>query len=285
MVKPDPNGREYYMSPNLVRALDKIKNRIQKKDQDMVMVIDGSEGAGKSSLMMQICKYMDPSFNINDVCMNGDEFGNAITSAIQFKALSFDEGGQGLNSRASLTAASRILVSKMMEMRQKNLFVVICIPSIFFLDRYVSMFRAKCLLHVYVSHGRRGYWIGFNEKNKKKLLLEGRKEMSYRIPYIKHFRGRFYGKYVLDNSEDYGEAVYRAKKMAALEKSGTDERPLGVREARWQEQRDKLIWLLIDVHKYHYRPLAELLKSRGITITTRNMWQIVRKERDDVKCS
>jgi ABC-type microcin C transport system duplicated ATPase subunit YejF len=158
---------EYYTEPCLKKALDKIKIRIQKHDNDTLICMDGAEGSGKSVFAMQIAHYIDPSLDLTRVCMNAEEFKQAIMRAEKNQAVIYDEAYSGLSSRASLSAVNKILVGKMMEMRQKNLFVIIVLPSFFLLDRYVALFRSRALLHVYSNKGNKGYWIGF--RNWKKI--------------------------------------------------------------------------------------------------------------------
>jgi hypothetical protein len=225
--------KEYYMKPNLVSALNKIKKKVLGKDADYVIVVDGFEGSGKSVFAMQIGKYLDNSLGIDDICMNPEEFKRRIETAPKNKCIIFDEAFHGLSSRQSLSTINKLLVSKMMMMRQKNLFVIIVLPTFFLLDRYVSLFRSKVLFHIYENKDVH-YWLGFNQKNKKLLYLLGRKTMTYTKPRIWNFKGQFMGKYTVD------EAEYRAKKMKALETSGTT-----TEFNKFMIQRDILIKILV----------------------------------------
>jgi ABC-type dipeptide/oligopeptide/nickel transport system ATPase subunit len=243
---------EYYTEPCLKKALDKIKIRIQKHDNDTLICMDGAEGSGKSVFAMQIAHYIDPSLDLTRVCMNAEEFKQAIMRAEKNQAVIYDEAYSGLSSRASLSAVNKILVGKMMEMRQKNLFVIIVLPSFFLLDRYVALFRSRALLHVYSNKGNKGYWIGFNEKNKKLLYIFGRKLMTYSKPHIYDFKGRFYGKYVID------EQAYRKKKKEALETSHAT-----TEYNKFMIQRDILIRNLVNEKGLSLRKSEKYLKELG----------------------
>lgn len=212
MVIVNPvEGVSYYMNPKLIKILDKIKKRVQTKDKDVVIIVDGMEGAGKSVFTMQICKYLDPTYNLDDVYMNPDSFNKGIENeTTKHKAKHFDEAYKGLSSRASLSKVNRVVVSNMMQMRQLNLFCVVCIPTFFLLDRYVSLFRARYLFHIYEARNGDHKWIFFNRKNKQTLYLAGKKKMSYSYPRIRRYRGIFRGKYPIDEKE------YRKKKREAL---------------------------------------------------------------------
>lgn len=254
--------REIYYAPSLLIALDRIKKKIHRYDQDYVAIVDGSEGSGKSVYAMQICYYVDPTFCIERVCMNPQDFIKAIKEAQPHQAILYDEAHGGLSSRGSLSAINKLIVSKMMEMRQKNLFVIICMPSFFMLDRYVSLFRAKVLFHIF-CRGTHHRWYGFNTKNKKMLYLEGRKMMSYSKPFIETFKGTFSGVYVVD------EQLYRDKKRAALE-SDPSLNLDAVETPKQAKERDILIRILKKEKNLSDRALAIYLTEQGLPIS--NCW-------------
>ncbi|KKK76205.1 hypothetical protein LCGC14_2865980, partial [marine sediment metagenome] len=111
---------------------------------------------------------------------------------------------------AAMSKMNRFLVRKLMECRQKNLFIIIILPTIFLLQKYVGIFRSRALFHVYVTRkGVRGYYRVYNESNKKLLYLLGHKMYSYAKPYLKKSYV-FRGKYPVD------EESYRKKKHISL---------------------------------------------------------------------
>lgn len=218
------------MDGKLQRNLDKIKKRVLKKDMDSVFVIDGGEGAGKSVFGMQVAKYLNPKFDLKHVCFNATEFMNAINNSKKGDVILFDEAYSGLASRTALSEVNHLLVSMMMEMRQKNLIVIIILPSFFLLDKYVALWRAVALFHVYMIKGKRGRWIAFNRKKKKILYLKGKKDYNYNVVRSR-FRGRFLDKYMVN------EALYRAKKSLALKK-----RERRTKSEKYIRQRNKLLY-------------------------------------------
>lgn len=191
-----------------------------------------SEGAGKSVFGQQIAKLVDPTFDISRMCMTPQEFTTAILKAKKAQAVVFDEAFTGLSSRQSLAEVNRLIVSLMMEMRQKNLFVIIIMPTFFLLDRYVALFRAKGLFHVYERDGKRGRWIYFNNKKKKILYILGKKLFSYGKPKSK-LRGRFVNVYTINQDK------YRDKKARALMKKSRI-----TKSEVWKIQRDHLLWII-----------------------------------------
>lgn len=256
--------RSLYMDNELrSRILNKIRPKIELKDHDWVWVVDGAEGSGKSVFAMQLAKVLDPTFDLSRVCMSPDEFTKAIIRAKHGQAVVFDEGFTGLSSRASLSEVNRLIVSLMMEMRQKNLVVIIVMPTIFLLDKYVALFRAKGLFHVYTKEGKRGRWVYFNNKNKKLLYILGKKLFSYSKPRSR-FRGRFRDQYTVPEQE------YRDKKREALIKKSRT-----TRAETYKYQRDLLFYL---IHKKYNVPQFQIsldCKKLGFKIKQNTISEVI----------
>lgn len=198
----------YHLDQRLIPYLDKVKKNVDKKDKDYVALIDGYEGSGKSTFAQQVGRYLDNGLNLSKICMTADEFKQAIINAKKGDCIIYDEAVTGMSSGDSITRIGRLLKSMMMQMRQKNLFVIIIIPAFFELNKYAVLSRAKALFHIYEKEGKRGYFVGYNRKDMKKMYLKGKKSQSYCVRSF--FTGKFNGKYVVN------EAEYRKKKEEAL---------------------------------------------------------------------
>lgn len=251
-IEVEGEKKTLYMDDKLHTQIEtKVKPKIKKKDYDWVWIVDGTEGAGKSMLAMQLGKVLDPTLSIDRICMTPNEFTKAIVKAKKGQCIIFDEAFTGLSSRASLTEINKLIVSLMMEMRQKNLFVIIVMPTIFLLDRYVALFRAKGLFHVYLKNGKRGRWIYFNNKKKKLLYLLGKKLFSYGKPKSR-FRGRFYEKYTISEQE------YRDKKGDALVKKSRS-----TKAEVYKSQRDLLFYIMNETLKINRSRMVKLCEKVG----------------------
>ncbi len=237
----DPVTKEkisYAIDKKMISLLDSVKNYISKRDKDYVMLMDGYEGSGKTTFAIQCGKYVDPTLNLDRVCMAPDEFKSAIIGAKKGQCVIYDEAVTGLTAGASITRVGRILKSMMMQMRQKNLFVIVILPVIFEFNKYAVLSRARFFFHIYESKGRMGFYVGFNKKYTRMTYLQGKKTHSYKIR--SRFNGRFYGKFALGDSQ---EPIYRKKKEDALDAIG-DEDEDGGRGYRWKGQRNYVIFLL-----------------------------------------
>ncbi len=262
----------YSMSSRLKHNLsDKILPSLQKKDKDCVLVIDGAEGAGKSTLAFQMGKIIDPALDLSRVVFTPEDFRDAILHAKKGQCIIYDEAFTGFSSRNSLSPVNRVLVSLAMQMRQKNLFILIVLPTIFLLDKYMAIFRTRALIHVFESHGRRGYFSVYNSHKKRYLILMGQKTMTYKIKGLyTRFKGRFYGKFVLGDAEV--EKKYRKRKEKAL--ADSEKSSMSSAQVKFREQRDLLIWLFRKYTKLKYRQIEKLLEDYDFPMSFQQIGKI-----------
>ena len=149
--------------------LDYVKREVIRKDFDSFICVTGREGFGKSTLAGQIALYLDPTYNLDRCTFTAEQFEEACRFAEQHQAVVFDETMGYLSSRGAMSKFNRKLIKIMSEMRSKNLFVILCIPNFFELDRYAAIHRTTGLIRVY----KRGCWELYNYRNKKILYLKG----------------------------------------------------------------------------------------------------------------
>ncbi len=259
----------YYLEPRLKSTLlNKVIPSLHQKDKDCVLVLDGAEGSGKSTFALQIGKFVDHSLDLSRVVFDAESFRQAIFKAKKGQCIIFDEAFTGLSSRASLSGINRTLVSLMMQMRQKNLFVIVVLPTFFLLDKYVALFRTKALVHVYENKGRRGYFRVYNRKLKRLLYLAGKQTYSYGSKGSKKniytdFKGHFYGVFAL--GDENVEKKYRENKDKALK--ATEKNPMSAGQVKYREQRDVILYLLRKNLKLTYEQLSNLIGDYDLDIS------------------
>jgi Trp operon repressor len=202
--------------------------------------------------------------------MVADEFKQAIINAKKGDCIIYDEAVMGLSSAESITRIGRLLKSMMMQMRQKNLFVIIIIPAFFELNKYAVLGRAKGLFHIYEKNGKRGFFVGYNKEDMKKIYLKGRKNYAY--CWRSFFNGKFFGKFAVD------EAAYRKKKEEALfgldVEKDEDMEKFGARNA---------IILGLKEKGYTQPEIISLIELGGGRITQGRISQIIGKQRKIVE--
>ena len=263
----DPNTGivySYFMEKRLVKNLkERVIPLLREKDHDYVMIVDGREGSGKSTLSFQIARFVDPSFNIDKICINTDEFRKAILRAKKGECVCFDEAYRGFGSSSALSEVNKVLKSMMMEMRQKNLLVIIVMPTFYLFEKYLALWRAESLIHI----TKRGIYHVFNNKKKQRLYLNPIGKRYYSYNHVKtRFRGKFYGKYAIDEQE------YRDKKAKSFQEGFKQ-----TRDEKYQEQRDKLVNVLHSELKLSLSALSELLKKHNISLSKPVIGKLISK--------
>jgi hypothetical protein len=173
----------------------------------------------------------------------------------------------------------------MMQMRQKNLLVILVLPTFFLLDKYAAIFRTRALIHVYENKGIRGYFRVYNYKKKIYLYLFGKQTYSYGgSKGTKHFittnfKGRFYGVFAL--GDESMEERYRAKKSKALE--DTQKNPTSTGQIKYKDQRDRMLFLFRKYTKKTYQEIEEILLDYDVDMSFVQISNLCRKFGDSDK--
>ncbi len=249
-IKVDNEDKSLYMDGMLYRQLTKkVIPSIKKKDFDWVVAVDGTEGGGKSVFAFQIAKILDPNFCLEQIAFTANDFVRIVVKARPHSCVVFDEAFTGLSSRSSLSEVNQLLVSLMMEMRQKNLFVILVMPTFFMLDKYAALHRCKGLFHVYLIDGNRSFWGFYSKQAMKMLYFKGRQYYEYHYVKATIF-GRFRNQYTIN------EEQYRVIKKQSLGKKRRK-----TRADVYKSQRDLLIY---DYYKKEGDNVSKTTRYLGI---------------------
>ena len=210
---------DYFISKNLRTHWEKYSLAYMKKvNRDRVIIVDGTEGVGKSLWTIQQAAALDkdmfstPKNFISRIAFSPEEFFDIVRKTKNGVVI-FDEAFRGFSSRSALSKVNKKLVSVLMEMRQNNNIVFIVLPSFFLLDLYPAMLRSNSLFNIYFDpkSGKRA-WRGFNKRDKNAIYQKGaKKSWTYTINTM--FKGNFYSKF--PGGDEYKEA-YEKKKSQAL---------------------------------------------------------------------
>lgn len=252
---PEGKKEHYFISNFLEEQLRKVKESLTQKDVDFVLLIDGPERSGKSNLASQVSYYVDPSFNQSRMCLTPEEFIRAINEASPGQAVVYDEAYTGLSNRQTFSKINKILISMLMEMGKKNLFVIIVLPSLFYLEKYVVLHRSRALLHVLFNKGRRGLYTIYNSQKLKQLYIKGKANMSYSYPRITLPAQRFGKKSPIDWK------TYEKRKIESLLLK--QDKGYSNLEQKQTTQRDFLLKVLKD-KGMKYSQISKLFKENGI---------------------
>ena len=102
----DKKNRKLIWSKRLMNDLNNIKTNYMMKEQSRIMIITGRIGIGKSTLGMQICKYIDLDFSLKQTCFEPDTFRKVLRDNKQ-RAILYDEAITGFYAKAQCFTGSQ----------------------------------------------------------------------------------------------------------------------------------------------------------------------------------
>lgn len=216
MVQITFNGVEFYMDNFLASALDVLIER-HDKDWDNLGIIDGDEGAGKTTLAWGLGAYLasktGKEFNIDNIVFDPDELMR-IGREKKGQIIIWDEAViGGLGSEWS-SKVQKKLIKILMTCRKNNHFWFFIIPKIFRLNTYIAEDRAFFLINVYSKdHITRGNYVVFN-KERKDMLLDIYRNTKKKRYDVFSFPGKFTKAY----SQLIDKEAYDKKKDQAIKK-------------------------------------------------------------------
>src|SRR3990167_2375935 len=127
-------------------------------DKDAVFIVDGKERIGKSVFSQGFIAYcahcLGKKVDLSNICMTPIELREKIQSAEKNQCIIYDEAHRGMASSRALSEINNILKDLFIEMGQRNLLILVVLPSYFLLDKYAALFRSRGLFHVYENKGR-----------------------------------------------------------------------------------------------------------------------------------
>jgi ABC-type dipeptide/oligopeptide/nickel transport system ATPase component len=170
----------------LYENLDGIKKFI-RTDRDFIIVIDGREGCGKSSLALWIAEYIETedhasTFGISRVTFTEREVYKTLHDLKKYQAMIIDEGENVLFSRESMRKPNREMIKTIMSItRAKNIVIIINIPDFLMIDKYIKLKRVGCWIHI-VRRGIFKFYNGKSAKTYAKFADKMRSQRKVRMP-------------------------------------------------------------------------------------------------------
>lgn len=266
MVRVSRGDSSFYIDNNLSRQLDFVKKTVQD-DDDVVFIICGQVRSGKSVLGMQLCKYLDPTFDLSKVAYGYDQFKDIVDKSKKSSAVMLDEATRTMNNKAAMSSVNKMMVDLMMECGQKNLFIVLCLPVFTALDTTIAVERSHGLFYVYREKRtrKRGYWSYYNRQRKNQMYFNRKKSRSKAV--FPNFRGRFLNEYVVD------ETAYRKLKAKVFKEIGqSTEAP----RSKYLVQRDYLFRMIHKQFGWGATDLYRKIKEDGkIKITRQHINKVL----------
>src|SRR3990167_4154244 len=175
--------KKFDMDSVIVNNLNILNQAVQLR-WDAPLVIDGVEGAGKTTLTDQICYYQaytnKTKYNLNNVVFLPDEFERFVDTAPPYTPVNWDEAVFGTLGEDWANTVNKTILKKWVTIRKKRLFINVCIPWIYLMRIYYAVGRTRALIHVYTPDGiSRGKFKIYNYNEKRELYMKNKRNYSY----------------------------------------------------------------------------------------------------------
>lgn len=271
MVMIEFEGGKYRLNKTEKLNLDIGLEAMTTSVQDMVIVIDGSEGSGKSKKARQIghycASYLGSKFDrdgIGNIHNEIDKYVDSCLSGGVFAVNILDEGRKALNRKRSMAKATVKFTNFMSECRELRQVHIILLPAYHDLDSYIALWRMNILFHL-IKHFKA------DEKSKSGYSLElGHFKLFANDEYTKFFyniKYKYPKKWIcqdrFSNVEiltDKGLKVYTDQKIGLLSvKYGSN--PEKKVKLGMYSRVDKMpkLWLWFEKKKIDFKERAEAL--------------------------
>lgn len=172
-------------NPRLIR---RWRYRIVRRNKNLLMIICGQTGSGKSYCALVIAKLINPNFDVKiHVVFTIEQFMELLNSGKLKKGdvIVWDEAGVGIPAREWYTISNKAINYVLQTFRHLNLCVIFTVPSYDYIDK-----QTRLLFHVYIETVR----IDYEEQVVIVKIFENtfnpRMGKSYRKYYW--FKGRKY---------------------------------------------------------------------------------------------
>jgi len=263
------------METRLVEKLDLMAMRCTSKNFDNLIVFDGDEGYGKTTLSIEVGYYMawktGRKFDVNNIFFDIEEMIKYATETKE-QIILWDEAALGGLSDQFRNKIQTRLIQLLMVARKKKHIWLFNIPKFFKLREYIILDRAICLIHVYARKEiELGRFVYFNKKNKEKLyyFFKQKKQRNYKKFY--NFRGTFPD--VLADLID--ENIYDKKKDEAILSIGQETDNSGQ-----ETEVRKLKYIIANFSDVKQKDLAEKF---GVSVRTIQAWKVLNKKHPEIE--
>lgn len=250
------NGREWTIDRVLKTNLDILINDVKNSKMDLVIVVDGPEGIGKSFLARGLAMYcatgLGIEFTVDDIQFDlAPYIGESLKAARdgrKHKINLLDEARKVLHRARGGSYSNVKFTNYLSECRALGQVHIILAPAFHDLDKYLVMWRMSILIHCKknyvqnpesetgVSLFRGEYEVFVNGAGGKKALNTCWEMKSYTYPHQWETRGRWPSKEVFTPAQL--EAYEKKKFKATVNKYYAEEeaKEKAAEEARKEEE-------------------------------------------------
>ena len=237
MGKHSVTDKQFYLDPKLKEKMDLCIDRCTgKRKLDNLIIIDGDEGFGKTTLAVSLAYYVHHEtkrpFDVNHIFFDLEKLINFAKST-EDQIIIWDEAALGGLSTQWHSKKQQKLIQLLMVARKKRHFFIFNIPKFFKLAEYILVDRAICLVHVYARHELElGRFCYFKKKSKELLYYDRIRSKARNYNKFMDFWGTFSNALPKLIDED----AYDKKKDKAIMSIGEDD----TKVSKWKGRYDEL---------------------------------------------
>jgi len=280
-----------YLPDKLKEDIDILLDDVMYGEMDLLIIIDGKEGSGKSydaRLLGKYCSYvLKTPFGVNNIHFTADSYIKFSESNPKFTVNIFDESREALNKKRGMSKSNVGFTNYLSENRDKQQVHIILLPAIHDLDSYVAIWRMRLLIHKLLGHVKddsmrsgykllRGYFKVYENSKTLQQVMYNKAKYGY-YAYPKEFKYKRKIKYtqVLTDTElkEYKDkkAIERRKKYDETQKNN--------------KKNDKLHRLVYNLNKKQKLSQEEIARNMELSRTVvgniiRDFEDIVTKRQD-----
>lgn len=202
------NERTWHINKTLKTNLDILLNDVKHNDMDLVIIIDGGEGLGKSFMSRGIGLYcataLNSTFDVNDITFdletyikNSLDAGSPEKNKGKHKINVLDEGRHAINRTRANSKKNVYFTNFLSECRALRQVHIILAPAFHDLDKYIILWRMALLIHceknykqdkesdtgVKLYRGQFKVYINSGKAKKSLKLCYDMKDYSYPYKY------------------------------------------------------------------------------------------------------
>ncbi len=133
-----------------------LLSKLQTQNDDAMVLIDGPEGSGKSTVAFQMATALDPKWEAETGLVIDFEDWEQLYSLETGRVFVLDEGGDLMFSRDALQRENKLVVRMFQMARIFNHVIIVCCPNIHWVDLYVRDHRALIYGHTHKAYHAEG---------------------------------------------------------------------------------------------------------------------------------
>ena len=250
------NATQWYEDKKWLENLNVFLDAM-KDDDDLLLLFDGAEGAGKSKRLRQVAmycaNYLGTSFSAKNIKFNMDEYVDFSIESPLYTVCVLDESRRELNKLRSNSRSNIKFTNYLSECRKKRQVHIVALPAFHDLNSYLVNWRCKGLVHIHKWYeedktresgfklGRGAYTFYLNGDQLRKWY-----QLKYYYPKQFTLKGKFSNVETL-SPEDL--KIYDDQKDENIEKryhTKYEQEELGKLEKRYKQKYIKFIASTLD---------------------------------------